>query len=113
MIGGHAFELKVGKKDRIAFSSIPEHQISALLQVEEEGLAYKISDSAIGYKPFDCFYLGEGCRAWMILGFEGGKEVYMVPSGEVEDLIYNEHGERRKGSITKQWAEEHGRVVHI
>lgn len=57
-----AYELKIEKGKSIAFNRFADHQIVALIQVEELGHYHKIQDMAAksGYadpKPFDAFYL--------------------------------------------------------
>ena len=79
-----AFELKLAKGFRLPFSKVPDHQEIALLGSsgrrdthnltrwaslpDNSGLFHKISDSAIGYKPFDCFAL-RGAGAYIVIGF--------------------------------------------
>ncbi len=41
------------------------------------GLAHKISDSALGFKPFDCFYM-HGCAGWLVIGYRGGSAVVAI-----------------------------------
>lgn len=50
-----AFELKLVKGKSMPFSAVAEHQVRALLQVEGEGLSWKISDFSMEQKPFDFF----------------------------------------------------------
>lgn len=56
---------------RLGASRVSEGQIEALERVsgglKSGGLAYKISDSSLGYKPFDCFLLSGG--AWVVVGW--------------------------------------------
>lgn len=53
-----AFEIKhTHNKPYINFNEVQDHQIRSLLAVNNEGLIYKISDSGLGFKPFDCFTL--------------------------------------------------------
>ena len=47
------YELKITKRDTLPFSKFQAHQLPALYNAKHSILAHKISDSAIGYKPFD------------------------------------------------------------
>lgn len=110
--GCNAWELKVGKAHRIEFSKLPEHQLKSLMDVETTVHTHKISDSAIGFKPFDCYSMeADVCRGWFVLGFYGGTDVYVVPVQEVFGAMYEPTGGRRRGSITLDWAKEKG--THI
>lgn len=53
-----AFELKITKTNRFAFSQIEDHQVKNLCAVDNGLFFYKISDQSMGQKPFDCFSLG-------------------------------------------------------
>lgn len=51
-----AFEIKSTRgKNYLPFSEVKPHQLRALRITKHGFFAYKISDAAIGYKPFDCF----------------------------------------------------------
>ena len=119
--GSAGFELKVSKNDRIPFSHLAEHQVKALLDCGQiknttnknttpSCLVYKISDSAIGYKPFDCFVL-QGSGAFFVFGFYGGKECWMVDVKRVVGILYDAGEGRRRGSVTAQWARDNGSKV--
>lgn len=81
--GAAAFELKLVRGVRsgsLAYGALEEGQRDALLRVvgvrtAPNGvvtpLAYKISDSGIGYKPFDCFVM-QGCVAGVVVGYGDG-----------------------------------------
>ena len=47
------FELKQ-TKTMFSFSAFEPHQITSLLAAQEHGLVYKLSDSDMRIKPFDC-----------------------------------------------------------
>jgi penicillin-binding protein-related factor A (putative recombinase) len=68
--GGVAFEIKHTRgKNLFPFSEVKDHQINALLAVKSvKGLVYKISDSAIGFKPFDCFMMRE-CESYIVIKY--------------------------------------------
>jgi hypothetical protein len=53
-----AFELKLTKGKSLPFSALKEHQKEALLAVKHNYLTAKIPDDSIGFKPFDCFGMG-------------------------------------------------------
>jgi len=110
--GSAGFELKLGKGHSVPFSNIPEHQVKALMDAGTggDGMVHKISDSAIGYLPFDCFVLRDA-GAWFVFGFYGGSEVWMVDVKDVFNLMYGVNGERRRGSVGVGWCREVGRRV--
>lgn len=63
-------------RKRLPFSAVSEGQIEALVRVaglseDGEPLVYKISDMALGYKPFDCFAMS-GCGAYVVVGWRCG-----------------------------------------
>lgn len=58
------FELKIEKTNSMLFSRVAEHQVTALLNTQIDGLYHKIADQTFGRagafghtlkKPFDCF----------------------------------------------------------
>lgn len=109
--GSFAIELKAGSGDRISHSQIEDHQLYALLlaggRIGGRGLVHKISDSAIGYKPFDCFYM-RGVDAYVGLWFGSDADrVYLVDVDKVVERVMGDDGERIRGSITLEWARGH------
>lgn len=91
--GAAAFELKIvkcrvaGRAGRYAggegyaagevvgalpYAAVEEGQVEALMRCKHGGsegllpLAYKISDMAAGYKPFDCFVMARGTPAYVV-----------------------------------------------
>lgn len=52
----------------LPFSSVKDHQLRALSIAKHGILSYKISDSAIGYKPFDCFCVA-GVLAYVVIKY--------------------------------------------
>ena len=52
-----AYELKLVKRPRFDFRCLADHQAKKLLQVEGDGLYWKISDMSAEEKPFDFFFL--------------------------------------------------------
>lgn len=101
-------EVKFSRGQTIPYSEIKEGQVVALLHAggsSSRALVHKISDSAIGYKPFDCFVM-YGCAAWFIFGYENGKKVYAIEVSDVEAEMYTDGGRRRRGSFKMEWAEE-------
>lgn len=108
-IGGAAFELKLLRGKRLRFSQIAPHQWEALRRVEgEEGLTYKISDSAIGWKPFDCFYIALGYSG-LVIGVCDTKEVYIVDPGALYEVKEKMGG---RGSVDLGWIRENGKRIN-
>ena len=86
------FELKVVSGQTLAARHFRPQQIPALLRAAGDvsramggelgdggsegsarGLVYKISDSGMGLKPFDCFWLGS-VKAYVVVAFGGGED---------------------------------------
>lgn len=108
-----AFELKVSKDETLDYSKIPDHQLLAMKNSGgEKGIAYKISDASPGYKPFDCFFLREA-MSFFVIGFNGGKDVYMIETVDIWDKIVDKQRDRRKGSISREWCEKNGARVDL
>lgn len=113
-VGAVAWELKLTEGVSIAFSKIPEHQIVSLLRASGNRvwgdlgpLVHKLSDSAAGYLPCDCFSIMNG-GGYFVLGFLNGKRVFVVDvKFLVEEIYLLKEGEwnRRKGSLSMDWAE--------
>lgn len=71
-----AFELKQTTSEALAFDSVKEHQIDALLAAHSDyGITYKIPDDAMGVKPFDYVYL-RNAPAWVAILYPG--EFYII-----------------------------------
>ena len=113
--GCMAFELKMVKLKSLAFSSVPEHQEQALMKARGltgVPLVHKISDSALGYLPFDCFTL-YGAGAYLVIGylrFDG----LTVVAIKIEDWItekYGYDGVLKRGSLSFERALELGSVL--
>ena len=86
-LGAVAFELKISHTHTLARSSIKEHQVLALAMAAgldgfDVPLVHKISDSAIGYKPFDCVVLFH-TAAFLVVGFNDGEDVVAIPAKEL------------------------------
>lgn len=89
-----SFELKVSANDRLPPSKVPEHQVVDLLACEslavdwqdtrrglipvKKHFVHKFSDSALGYKTFDCFTLRHAL-AFLVVGFNDAHDVVAVP----------------------------------
>lgn len=127
-----AFELKLVHGDKLQFSKVPQHQEIALMRargvfypekVEEglntgdsgfvdgewNGLTHKISDSGIGYKPFDCFAMW-GCGAYFVIGYltEGGLSVYAI---SIVDYMKYKISRNGRGSFKIKIMEELGHAL--
>lgn len=64
-----AFELKHTRgKDRLPFSDVQEHQLSALLAVKKASLLYKIPDDSAGVKPFDMMFFHKA-EAYVVIRY--------------------------------------------
>lgn len=73
------------------------------------GLMYKISDSAIGYKPFDCFYM-RNLPAYVVIGWQCGSRplaIYMVAIG----ALVKWRGNRARAGMGENEALDIGELV--
>ncbi len=90
------FELKQTKTNSIAFSTVKNHQVDALLNAKRGTLAYKIPDC--GYQnPFDCVCLS-GVPAFVVVKFP---EFFCLI--DIDDFIRERDNSRRK-SLTSEAA---------
>jgi len=86
-----AYELKYEKGGTFNFSLWTKkqpHQLRSLLQSKNKSLYYKISDSAIGFKPFDCFVLTKA-DAFLIIYFEKHKTSIQVNTEYILNLLHS------------------------
>ena len=105
------YEPKHSHGDRIAFSELlsREHQIKALLRGKSmEGIGYKISDAAAGYKPCDAYAM-RNAGGWYVLGFRDGAEVWAIDVDMVIGRLYRKDAAGEiigvnRGSFTLEWA---------
>lgn len=111
---GEAFvaELKLVKEgSTLARSSVPEHQVLEIWRGCGEdvagvsGVAHKISDSAIGYKPCDFFYVGTG--GWLIVCFAEAECVVALAG----DLFGAWYSDVERGSLSLEYFKKHGLVL--
>ncbi len=114
------YELKIEKGNRLSFSAVKPHQISALLKVQEGSLFYKITDQPWGYnpkfrftaqKPFDCMSLVK-VKAFIVVWFfkpRQHKIFYKIP---ILDFIKLEQQSSMK-SFTESEAKIIGEALSI
>ena len=98
----------------LPFSAIPSHERTSLERAAGRGvpLSFKMSDSAIGFKPCDMFALwGVWSGYWLGWCCGGVSRFYLVPSERVEALMVG----KRRGSISEAdaWRESGGRCVVV
>ncbi len=65
-----AFEIKQTKTNSLPFSAVREHQLEALLAVQDTGILYKLPDDSRGYKPFDMVYLRKD-ESFVVIKYPG------------------------------------------
>lgn len=93
-----AFEAKISKKPSLPFVAVKDHQENALYFVKHGVFYYKISDSGLGEKPFDGFFMAREDAFIVIFWYEkrGDKRFSMIA---IDDwLAYKEKADRK--SIT-------------
>lgn len=63
------FEIKDSRsRSYLPFSEVKPHQLRALRIAKRGIFAFKISDAAIGYKPFDCFSMAR-VPAYVVISY--------------------------------------------
>lgn len=69
-VGTGAYEIKHTRGSNSFYcAELKEHQIDALKAAKGKyGLAYKIPDEGLAYRPFDMFVL-KGSRAWVVIAY--------------------------------------------
>lgn len=83
------YELKVSAGKTVRFGSFQEHQLPKLWDAKHGIQHHKISDSAIGFKPYDGYVFKEVDNAYVGLLFEKDKqhkECYFIDIDEVYKL---------------------------
>jgi penicillin-binding protein-related factor A (putative recombinase) len=106
-----AFELKITKTNTLPFSRIEEHQLVSLSKAKHAILYHKISDSAIGFKPFDCFTLYNS-EAYLVIMYykpRAKKQFYMIDIDVLENFMQI----KSNHSISEQNAKELGQVYYL
>ena len=102
-----AWELKLVKGKSKPFSCVADHQIASLVAIENDGLYWKIPDTAAisGFtspKPFDCMFMkGKGYVVPVFYVARKRKTAYLI---RVEDWIGMEMCADRK-SFTEEMCE--------
>jgi len=106
--GSGAFELKITQGGRaLPFSAVQDHQKEALFNAHIRSIVYKIDDSGIGQKPFDCFKLDKVPAYVVVMYYQRGcKHFYMI---DIETWIREKKNSHRK-SLTEDRAKEIGKV---
>lgn len=78
---------------------------------EETGLAYKISDSAVGYKPFDCFYLYR-VPAFVVVGWDCGSRPLRTYMVDIRAWL-EWRGDRKRAGMGEGEAQRLGEAIMI
>ena len=90
------YELKFSREKSLAFSSVADHQVNALLAVEKRGLYHRITDqpwikdrpySYTLKKPFDCFFLKNPCKAYVVIWFYKARQPKKFIKVRIEDFL--------------------------
>lgn len=106
-----AHELKFTSGKSIPFAAVKEHQVASLLRAKHGQVVHKISDMALGFKPFDCFILKES-TAFVVLMFYVLKQRRKCYAIDIDDFIAERERSDRK-SITESKAREIGITIYL
>lgn len=106
------YELKLEKKNSIAFNRVYDHQVIGLRMAKYGGLYHKIPDSPVSYggsrfnkpKPFDCFVI-IGSEAYVVILFYEPRKDKLVFFIDIDAWIEERDTSTRK-SLTKDRARE-------
>lgn len=99
-VAAFAFELKdLRGRNALPFSDVKDHQVAALQAVHGKGMVYKISDSAMGQKPFDSIAF-KGCPAYVVIKYPKSFELIAI------EVWVKESKESKRRSLTHSRAKE-------
>jgi penicillin-binding protein-related factor A (putative recombinase) len=92
------FELKITKTASFSLGQLKPHQRVGL----KVAFPYKIPDSDMSQKPFDCFYMKKTVKGYLVLQFykRGVKRFYIININDLEKY----ESTLKKKSITEQQA---------
>lgn len=100
-----AYELKICKQKRFPFSRIEPHQITSLKRTKDACQRHKISDSAIGFKPYDGYQICYSPAYLIILWYTPRKAKCPIWIDIDDFLSFRENeGKEPKKSITEEEA---------
>lgn len=105
--GTACFEIKDTRgREYLPFSEVKEHQIRALQVARHNTLVYKISDSAMGYKPFDVFCMTQ-MPAYIVIHYPNGFVLITI------DIFVIESKKSKRRSLTWERAQSIAwKVIH-
>lgn len=106
-----AWELKITKEKSLPFSRIEEHQINKLKEANKGCVYHKISDQAMGFKPFDCLQVCNVPAYLVVLYYKPRqkKEAIWIA---IDDLI-NEIQTSKRKSLLEERAKEISYFIHV
>jgi len=119
-IQSEVYELKICNGKSLPFSAIKEHQIQALLEVENVGLYHKLTDPPVFYgmnsrfnspRPFDCMYL-KGIPGFIVVWFYKPRQPKSFIKIPIENFIEMDNNANRK-SFTEEMAKECGEELAL
>ena len=107
--GSAAFELKICKKQSLAFSRVLAHQLDGLLNAKHHTIVKKLSDLDPSLKPFDSFLLTKTEAYVTVLYYQPRKqkEVYFI---DIDDFL-EECANCKRKSLTQKRAKEISTVI--
>lgn len=92
------YEIKISKKDSLAFNAVKDHQVLALDVTQNQSLVHKIADEGFSQKPFDMIHL-VGIKAYVVIFWylkRGAKDFTVI---NIDDWLKEKDNSDRK-SIT-------------
>lgn len=107
-----AFELKICKTNRLAYSKFQPHQLPALYKAKHSCVFHKISDQSAGYKPWDAFNLCNSPAYIVILFYKPRqpKEFIMI---DIDDFLKFQTDNPKSKSITKEQCQQIGTIYKL
>lgn len=106
-----AYELKICKTKSLPFSRIEEHQLLALERAKDGTIVHKISDMAMGFKPFDCMVLHKaaGYLAIMFYVPRERQSFYLIDIETLLDIIKTS----KRKSLTEDVCQRNGSRYYL
>lgn len=98
------YDLKITKTDSMPFTSVKPHQLTSLKKSKHACISHKISDQAMGFKPFDGVQICYAQAYLIILYYKKGekKTMYFI---DIDDYLNFIEGKSR-GSLKLPQAEK-------
>lgn len=105
------YDLKITKTNSMPFTAVKPHQITSLKKTKHGCIRHKISDQAVGFKPFDGMQICNSPAYLIILYYKKGdrKVMYFV---DIDDYI-SFVGDKSRGGLPEETAKTMAKHIFI